>query len=63
MFERSQFSNEIGAAVPICPNASRILDYYDFDFSAGAATILQKVLHIQTDDFASIDKDIICLTA
>ena len=32
IFERSKFSNEVGAAIHVCPNASRVLRYWGFDF-------------------------------
>ena len=32
IFEKSTFANEIGAAINICPNASRILKSWNFDF-------------------------------
>ena len=31
IFERSQFKQETGAAITICPNASKILDHWGFD--------------------------------
>ena len=34
VLERSQFANEVGAAVTVPPNASRVLQSWDFDFHA-----------------------------
>ena len=34
VFEKSTFANEIGAAINVCPNATRILKSWDFDFDA-----------------------------
>ncbi|KAL3423894.1 salicylate hydroxylase [Phlyctema vagabunda] len=31
IFERSSFANEVGAAICVCPNASRVLRYWGFD--------------------------------
>ncbi|KAK5050468.1 hypothetical protein LTR84_003749 [Exophiala bonariae] len=42
MFERSKFAHEIGAAIHMCPNATRILSYYEFDFEAARATQLHQ---------------------
>ena len=44
IFERSRFGNEIGAAINICPNAARILSYYEFDFAQGMPTPLEEVI-------------------
>lgn len=43
VFERSKFANEIGAAIHMCPNATRILSFYEFDYEGGLATPLQEV--------------------
>jgi salicylate hydroxylase len=31
VFEQSQFKNEVGAAITITPNGTRVLDYWGFD--------------------------------
>ncbi len=31
IFEKSRFSNEIGAAITVAPNATRVLDHWGFD--------------------------------
>ncbi|KAK3364620.1 hypothetical protein B0T25DRAFT_470872 [Lasiosphaeria hispida] len=37
VFERSQFKNEIGAAISVPPNATRVLDHWGFDFARAGA--------------------------
>jgi len=37
VFERSQFKNEIGAAISVPPNATRVLDHWGFDVVAAGA--------------------------
>src|SRR6266516_5993467 len=32
IFERSHFSNEIGAGISLCPNASRVLKQWGYEF-------------------------------
>jgi hypothetical protein len=43
LYEKSQFANEIGAAINVCPNAARILSYFEFDFSCGLPTQVDEV--------------------
>ena len=37
IFERSQFKNEVGAAITITPNATRVLDHWEFDYEKAGA--------------------------
>ena len=43
LYERSKFANEIGAAINMCPNAARILSYYEFDFPRAMPTAVEEV--------------------
>lgn len=43
VFERSTFKNEIGAAITVGANATRVLDRWGFDFETFVPTSLQKV--------------------
>lgn len=42
IFERSHFSNEIGAAISLCPNASRILNQWGYDFVRSRGLIAEQ---------------------
>jgi 2-polyprenyl-6-methoxyphenol hydroxylase-like FAD-dependent oxidoreductase len=46
IYERSKFANEIGAAINMCPNAARILSYYEFDFARAMPTSVEEVSKI-----------------
>jgi salicylate hydroxylase len=48
IFERSGFRSEIGAAMHICPNASRVLIKWGFDFEAAKAVTVGQVDTAQT---------------
>jgi len=37
VFERSHFKNEVGAAITVPPNATRVLDHWGFDVAAAGA--------------------------
>jgi salicylate hydroxylase len=37
VFERSHFANEVGAAIHCCPNATRVLQQFGFDFERANA--------------------------
>ncbi|KAF7511713.1 hypothetical protein GJ744_003876 [Endocarpon pusillum] len=39
VFERSRFANEVGAAIHCCPNATRVLRQYGFDFERANADL------------------------
>ena len=43
VYERSKFANEIGAAINMCPNAARILSYYEFNFDRAMPTTVEEV--------------------
>jgi salicylate hydroxylase len=43
VFERSRFKNEIGAAISSCPNMTRILRHWEFDFEKTRAVQLTHV--------------------
>ncbi|EQB48344.1 hypothetical protein CGLO_12432 [Colletotrichum gloeosporioides Cg-14] len=45
IFEKSQFSKEVGAAISAPPNSSRILDYFGFDFSRAKATPAESLIY------------------
>ncbi|KAF4422340.1 6-hydroxynicotinate 3-monooxygenase [Colletotrichum fructicola] len=45
VFEKSQFSKEVGAAISAPPNSSRILDYFGFDFSRAKATPAESLVY------------------
>ncbi|KAH8803320.1 putative salicylate hydroxylase [Xylogone sp. PMI_703] len=49
IFERSRFANEVGAAINMCPNASRLLRYWGFDFQATRPSIYSKGLVVTGD--------------
>jgi salicylate hydroxylase len=42
IFERSHFSNEIGAAISLCPNASRILKQWGYEFVRSRGVIAEQ---------------------
>ncbi|KEF62418.1 uncharacterized protein A1O9_00390 [Exophiala aquamarina CBS 119918] len=43
LYERSKFANEIGAAINMCPNAARILSYYEFNFDRAMPTTVEEL--------------------
>ncbi|RVX74932.1 hypothetical protein B0A52_01209 [Exophiala mesophila] len=43
VYERSKFANEIGAAINMCPNAARILSYYEFNFDRAMPTTVEEL--------------------
>jgi salicylate hydroxylase len=43
VFEKSQFKNEIGAALNVCPNATRLLSDYGFDFTRTGSVPVKQV--------------------
>jgi len=43
VFERSQFKNEVGAAIQTTPNATRLLDRWGFNFDTAGGTINNQV--------------------
>lgn len=43
LFERSEFAMEIGAAINVCPNAARILSYYEFNFDSAVPSTVEEV--------------------
>ncbi|KAF5518840.1 6-hydroxynicotinate 3-monooxygenase [Colletotrichum aenigma] len=45
IFEKSQFSKEVGAAISAPPNSSRILDCFGFDFSRAKATPAESLVY------------------
>lgn len=40
VFEKSRFANEVGAAIHVCPNATRILQNWGFDFVKSRAVLV-----------------------
>jgi salicylate hydroxylase len=49
IFERSRFANESGAAIHICPNASRVLEHWGYDFVRSSGMVVEQAsLSIQT---------------
>ena len=48
IFERSRFSREVGAAIAICPNATRILTRWGFDFERAGAVANEKVVSFES---------------
>ena len=46
LFEQSRFTNEIGAALNICPNASRLLSRWGFDSISAEAVTVQTVIKL-----------------
>ncbi|SMQ47092.1 unnamed protein product [Zymoseptoria tritici ST99CH_3D7] len=52
IYERSKFSNEVGAAIVVAPNCSRILDYYGFDFEKAGATVFTEMEFIDGSTLA-----------
>lgn len=44
IYERSKFSNEVGAAIHVCPNAARILSQWQFDFERADAVVVREVV-------------------
>ena len=49
IYERSQFSNETGAAIVIGPNGSRILSRWDFDYDVAGALDYTQMRRIKAD--------------
>ncbi len=49
IFEKSEFSSEVGAAINVCPNAGRILSRWGFDFERWQPCVAQEVFvdHVQ----------------
>jgi salicylate hydroxylase len=43
VFEKSRFKNEIGAAINVCPNATRLLTSYGFDFARTGSVPVEQV--------------------
>jgi salicylate hydroxylase len=52
VYERSKFSNEIGAAIVLAPNATRILQRWGFDFEAAGAVRNDKMRRIAAETLA-----------
>ncbi|CAK7225459.1 hypothetical protein SBRCBS47491_005897 [Sporothrix bragantina] len=42
IYERSRLANEVGAAIHVCPNASRILKEWEFDFEHSKAVVVDE---------------------
>jgi salicylate hydroxylase len=55
MYERSGFSNEIGAAINMCPNATRVLSFFQFNFERPKPTTAEEVSYLswQSPPFGS----------
>lgn len=49
LFERSQFKNEVGAAIVIGPNGTRILSHWGFDFEKAGALDYNQMRRIRAD--------------
>ena len=49
LYEKSRFSNEIGAAIVLAPNATRILGRWGFDFEAAGAVVNHRTRRIAAD--------------
>lgn len=49
VYEKSKFANEIGAAIVLAPNATRILRRWGFDFKAAGAVVNNQVRRIAAD--------------
>ena len=49
LYEKSRFSNEIGAAIVLAPNATRILRRWGFDFEAAGAVVNHRMRRIAAD--------------
>lgn len=43
IFERSSFDNEVGAAIHVAPNASRIMQDWGFDIEELRPSVCEKV--------------------
>lgn len=57
VFERSQFKNEIGAAITVTPNAALVLDRWGFDMEKAEAVPNQsKVVALATDPSVILDR-------
>jgi salicylate hydroxylase len=57
VFERSQFKNEIGAAITVTPNAALALSRWGFDMEkAEAVPNLSKVIALATDPRVILDR-------
>ncbi|KAI1616999.1 2-polyprenyl-6-methoxyphenol hydroxylase [Exophiala viscosa] len=46
LYERSGFSNEIGAAINMCPNATRVLSFFQFNFERPKPTTAEEMRFI-----------------
>jgi salicylate hydroxylase len=57
MFEKSEFSNEIGAAITITPNATKLLDRWGFshDRAGGVPQLLRREIKYDTMEKLSSD--------
>lgn len=49
IFEKSQFTNETGAAITVSPNGARILAHWDFDFDAAGAVDCSHITRDRAD--------------
>lgn len=56
IYERSKFSNEVGAAIVLAPNATRILRRWGFDFDAAGAVPNNRMRRM-TADTLTLDAD------
>ncbi|KAF2234779.1 putative salicylate hydroxylase [Viridothelium virens] len=54
IFERSRFKDEVGAAINSCPNATRILNYYGFDFRRSKGVITKRSEFMKGDTLETI---------
>lgn len=50
IFERSKFKYEIGAALNICPNATRFLTEWGFDFERARAVVVERSIYRKLED-------------
>ncbi|KAK0702961.1 hypothetical protein B0T26DRAFT_659249 [Lasiosphaeria miniovina] len=57
IFERSQFKNEIGAAISLPSNAARVLDHWQFDLQKAAPVPNQSVRLVSADQLATISQE------
>jgi salicylate hydroxylase len=57
IYERSKFSNEVGAAIVLAPNATRILRRWGFDFDAAGAVPNNRMRRIAADTLTLDSED------
>ncbi|KAK0726189.1 hypothetical protein B0T21DRAFT_371151 [Apiosordaria backusii] len=57
VYEKSQFKNEIGAAITITPNATLVLERFGFDFSKFGGVPNEMLLRYDATDLSLLQKD------